>query len=389
MLAGVPGPLRASLTSDVLRAWRNIELGVTPKTEADRQKYWKHWCNYAKAWGVDRFLEQETQFRRNIIVTAFAARVRTGFYGLGNQVKVQSVTTALASISKTCELAGKQSPIYRAPDTYQLPIERLVEGMRREDPMPTPQLAVPISVPEKCHEIGYLIGSEKAKAEGDLALIAFYYLLRVGEYTKPKYVKTVKGKRRKATRTVQFRVKDVGFFAADTVIDPSTASLDLLLHASSVTLRIENQKNGKMGDAIHHEAVQGISNGPTQAIARRVHHILSNGGNGDSLLCAYLENNTWSAVTSKDMIARVRSATKALELHRKGIDPDMVGAHSLRAGGAMAMKLHGCDETTIMKMGRWRSLTFLMYIHSQIAHLSKDVSTKMNSPLPFLNISSF
>ena len=55
----------------------------------------------------------------------------------------------------------------------------MVEGMRREDPVPTPQLAVPVSVPEKCHEMGNLIGSEKAKAEGDLALIAFYYLLRV------------------------------------------------------------------------------------------------------------------------------------------------------------------------------------------------------------------
>ncbi len=389
MLEGVPSTLRASLTGDVLRAWRNAEHGVTPKTEADRQKYWKHLCTYAKAWGVDPYLEYETQFKRNIVVTAFAARVRTGFYGRGNQVTVQTVTTALASISKTCKLAGKQSPIYRAENTYQLPIERMVEGMRREDPMPTPQLAVPVSVPEKCFDIGNLIGSEKAKAEGDLALIAFYYLLRVGEYTKPKYHKTTKGKRRRATRTVQFRVKDVGFFADDTGIDSSTVLLDLLLQASSVTLRIENQKNGKMGDAIHHEAVKNVTNGPTQALARRVHHILSNGGSKESLICDYYDDDKWSSVTSKDMITRIRSAAKALQLNKKGIDPDMVGAHSLRAGGAMAMKLHGFDETTIMKMGRWRSLTFLMYIHSQIAHLSKDVSTKMNSPLPFLNISSF
>jgi hypothetical protein len=389
MLAGVQGPLRASLASDVMRAWRNIEHGVTPKTEADRQKYWTHWCIYAKAWNREPFLKNETQFRRNIVVTAFASRVRTGFYGLGNQVKVQTVTTALTSISKTSELAGQQSPIYRSPNTYQLPIERMVEGMRRDDPMPTPQLAVPVGVPEKCHEMGNLIGSEKAKAEGDLALIAFYYLLRVGEYTKIKYIRTSKGKRRKATRTVQFRVKDVGFFADDCVINSKTASLELLLQASSATLRIENQKNGNMGDAIHHEAIPNIANGPTQALARRVHHILSNGGNKESLICDYYEDKTWSAVTSRNMIARVRSATKALNLHQKGIDPDMVGAHSIRAGGAMAMKLHGCDETTIMKMGRWRSLTFLMYIHSQIAHLSKDVSKKMNSPLPFLNISSF
>ena len=75
-----------------------------------------------------------------------------------------------------------------------------------------------------------------------------------------------------------------------------------------------------------------------------------------------------------------------LQLHKKGIDPDLVGAHSLRAGGAMALKLHGFDDTTIMKMGRWTSLTFLMYIHTQIAHLGKDISKAMSTELPFLNI---
>jgi hypothetical protein len=66
----------------------------------------------------------------------------------------------------------------------------------------------------------------------------------------------------------------------------------------------------------------------------------------------------------------------------------LVGAHSLQAGGAMALKLHGFSDTTIMKMGRWTSLTFLQYIHMQIAHLAKDISEKMSMPLPFLNIAA-
>ena len=71
-----------------------------------------------------------------------------------------------------------------------------------------------------------------------------------------------------------------------------------------------------------------------------------------------------------------------------GIDPDLVGVHSLRAGGAMALKLHGVDDSTIMKIGRWTSMTFLMYIHNQIAHINKDLSRKMSRPLPFLNIAA-
>ena len=54
----------------------------------------------------------------------------------------------------------------------------------------------------------------------------------------------------------------------------------------------------------------------------------------------------------------------------------------------MALKLHGYDDTTIMKMGRWTSLTFLKYIHNKIAHLSKDISKKMSIPLPFVNVAA-
>ena len=54
----------------------------------------------------------------------------------------------------------------------------------------------------------------------------------------------------------------------------------------------------------------------------------------------------------------------------------------------MAMKLNGASDTTIMKQGRWRSLTFLQYIHNQIAHLSKDLSAQMSTNLPFQNIAA-
>ena len=73
------------------------------------------------------------------------------------------------------------------------------------------------------------------------------------------------------------------------------------------------------------------------------------------------------------MISVVCTATKHLKLHQQGIYPELVGSHSLRAGGATALKLHGYDDTTIKKSGRWTSLTFLQYIHNQISHLSKYV----------------
>ena len=119
-----------------------------------------------------------------------------------------------------------------------------------------------------------------------------------------------------------------------------------------------------------------------------MHHILTNGGNNDSIISAYACGNTLATVTAKDMIAAIRTAVRDLKLQTHGIDPDLVGVHSLRAGGAMAMKLTNHSDTTIMKMGRWSGLTFLQYIHEQIAHLSKDIFCDMDKTLPFLNIAS-
>ena len=143
-----------------------------------------------------------------------------------------------------------------------------------------------------------------------------------------------------------------------------------------------------MGETIHQEAVPTINENPIVALDNRVHHVLSHSGSDESLLCDYFDGSQFQAVESRDIIYLVRTSAKTLRLDNQAIDPDLISAHSLRAGGAMALKLHGASNSTIMKMGRWISLTFLQYIHNQIAHLSKDVSRKMSIPLPFLNIAA-
>jgi hypothetical protein len=232
---------------------------------------------------------------------------------------------------------------------------------------------------------GYATKSPKKQAIGDLGVIAFYYLLRVGEYTKPRY-STTNGVRKRATRTVQFRVSDVGFFHNNKIM-PRNSPLSKLLQATSCTLKITNQKNGRMGQTIHHHSTN-TPTCPIKALAHRVHHILSSGGTSSNLICDVFENNKVTQITSRDMIDSIRNAVRTTKLHKNGISADLVGAHSLRAGGAMALKLNGSDDTTIMKMGRWSGLTFLQYIHNQIAHISTGLTTKMSTKIDFVNIAA-
>ena len=142
-----------------------------------------------------------------------------------------------------------------------------------------------------------------------------------------------------------------------------------------------------MGQTIHHESFASDLS-PVASLARRVHHILEAGGTKKSFICEYWDSMTFQTVTPNDLITSIRLSIVLLGLDKTEINPDLVGVHSLQAGGAMALKLHGESDTTRMKMGRWSSLTFLMYIHNQIGHLSKDLSARMNRPVPFLNIAA-
>ena len=385
-MEGVSPSKKALLRSDIISAWKAIDNGVVEQNNRERAKYWKHWTAYTQNFNKHPFLHDCSESEIIIILTAFAAKVRTGVFGRNNTVKVQTVKKALAAISKTIELAGQLSPIYKADKTYKVPVAQLIEGFNRTDPPPTPQIAVPVAVIKECLNIGTMSNSPITQAQGDLAVIAFFYLLRVGEYTKPKVSKNPNRKR--TTRTVQFLVQNVGFFKNNQIL-PRTSQLHLLLTADSCTLKITNQKNGRMGETIHqHATFTDLC--PVKALARRINHIIINNGTSINLICdVKLPNSkTWHQISPNEIIQHIRKAVSNLNLQNSGIHPDLVGVHSLRAGGAMALKLNGADDTTIMKMGRWTSLTFLQYIHNQIAHLSHDLSKKMSTNLHYQNIAA-
>lgn len=329
--------------------------------------------------GVDPTLHKSTtSYETKVeVLTAFASRVRRGTFGFKRTVGVQTVQVAIRSIGKTVSMAHGYNPVYRSDQKYLEPIEMQLEGFRRIDPLPSPELAVPVEVAWWLSDFGTCdAASEKNKAAGDLGNIAFYFLLRVGEYS-------VSTKKRK--RTVQFRLKDVSFMKNNLILDPKSP-LEVLLTADAATLLLSNQKNGVRGALIHHHALSTRKQCPVRALARRVAHLHKHAADPDELLCAYFDHLGKSHVTNNDMLKLVRAAGVALQLEKKGFPSERLGTHSLRAGGAMAMAVNGETDRNIKKMGRWSTDTFLMYIHEQISHLTKGISDKMSQPFPFFNV---
>jgi len=89
----------------------------------------------------------------------------------------------------------------------------MIDGYTKADPPTQKKLPVEADVPELLIEMGYgKSGSTQLQAVRDLALIAFYYLLRIGEYT----VKRQRDRTKPAKKqTVQFKLEDVTSFKTD------------------------------------------------------------------------------------------------------------------------------------------------------------------------------
>ena len=213
-----------------------------------------------------------------------------------------------------------------------------------------------------------------------MSTIAFYFLLRVGEYTGHK--------KKENRRTKQFRACDIIFYDANDEIIPNTAPLHILYTATVAVMRITNQKNGTRGSRISH-TTSGTKACPVKALARRVHYIMDHPECSDTdIISTYYSTRTRTArpLQAGDINTLIKSAVSLLGLDKKGFPPDAISSHSLRAGGAMAMHLNNIDRDKIRKQGRWSSDTFLMYIHEQISAFSTGLATKMSTEIGWHNI---
>ena len=135
---------------------------------------------------------------------------------------------------------------------------------------------------------------------------------------------------------------------------------------------------------MHHDAFGGVIC-PVVALARRIANL--RGMWASTPLSTVCHPPTRIIrISDQDVTLVVRWGATYDCLMEKGYTVDRVSSHSLRAGGAMAMKLSGATDSTIMRIGRWTSLTYLTYIHSQIGALSAGVAWRMSQQFTFQNV---
>jgi hypothetical protein len=154
---------------------------------------------------------------------------------------------------------------------------------------------------------------------------------------------------------------DVRLWCKGIVLQHSSGLANLLM-ADSAMIGIAHTKNGLKGVVVHHEAIGGPIC-PVAALAQRIANI-SLGPLTSTLDTVYHGLTAISKVTDRDIVIAERWGAMYDGLLLQGYTLNRISSHSLRAGGVMALKLSGASDSTIMRVGRWTSLTYLTYIHT-------------------------
>ena len=240
----------------------------------------------------------------------------------------------------------------------------MIAAWKKEDPPPHRVKPVPIKVINNIAFIADHSTDPYTRAIADMIIIAFFFLLRPGEYTSTP------------SDTQPFKFKDLQLLFGGNRLNIATAPDTVLKAATFATLTFDLQKNGVRGEVVGH----GLSGHPTvcpvKALARRAIHLRQHHAPPITPIASFHHNNTWMPVTPADISRTLRNAVAFLG-PSLGFLPNEVSARCLRAAGANALLNAKVEPEIISLLGRWRSDTMLRYLTVQSSSLMKSDSRRM------------
>ena len=259
---------------------------------------------------------------------------------------------------------GAKDPRLDSTGKTDFRLTRMYSAWKKTDAPPSRVEPVPMTILLRAAELA--TPSVRDQATIDCIWMAFYFLLRPGEYAN-------------ATGDAKhpFRLKDVEFkVGAQHFPHVIRCTAVQLLSATFVSLTFTTQKNGVKGEKLAHAANGQCQACPVKAVLRRVAHLVHHNAPHDTPLHVYFDNGRRKCVSSAMITSLLRAAALTIPGHA-GVDPTNIAARSLRSSGAMALLLGGTDPDKIRILGRWRSDAMFRYLHGHALPLIADNSRIM------------
>ena len=246
-------------------------------------------------------------------------------------------------------------------------IQRMLAAWKKEGPPANRVKPIPIAVIRRICFIAQQLPPEAnhLRAVTDMVIIAFFYLLRPGEYTDSP------------SDTAPFALQDVQLFIGQRRLDLLRDPEPLLNQALCASLTFTSQKNGVPGEVIRLGRSGDPFICPTLAIVRRVLHLRTYKAPPYTPLSrSFTSPSISKPVTPSDISSSLRDAVYFLGTDL-GFLPSDVSARSLRAGGAMALLVSKVDPDIIQLLGRWRSDEMFRYLHLTAEPIMKHFAKRM------------
>ena len=348
-------------------------------TQDDRERSFKHWTSFCDSIGFkhDPFLDNLRDWQRHILLTGFAAAVRSREFARkpGNPLVKGTIQNTIGHVAQTFRSNHRPDPRLDGDGKACSQLKELYRAYQDEDPNTKQQKAVPAVIIEKMNTLSL---TPKHQFIGSLVTGAFFHAMRSCEYSKTSTPE-------KDKQTKILRLKNIRFYKNNRLLAHTDAHL---IEADLVDITFEFQKTDKRFESVSMHRTTHPILCPVKAWTKVVTHVRSLRGTTDDT-----KVNQFSKTTeiSAAMI-RTRLRTIAIYLGGEttfGFHPKELGTHSIRSGAAMAMHLAQFSATTIQLIGRWSSDAFLLYIRRQVAGFSRHVADRMINNKCFFTTPSF
>jgi hypothetical protein len=354
-----------SLRSDFLAAQVATRAGVVPSRASAAENHWQRWRDFCISINVDPSLAKISD--PVILLQIFAQRYRTGIIApQGHPVRSRTVEDALRAIGQTFTLLGSSDPRLDHAGNIDFRLQRQLRGYGRADPPPNRVKPVPIQILFHVMAVAFATPSTGNQATADMIALAFFFLLRPGEYTGSP------------SDTAPFTLQDAQLHVGSQRYSATTIPFASIACATFVTLTFTDQKNGVRGEVIGLGRSGNPTLCPVLSLGRRVSHLRTHNAPPNTPLAVYFDpvSASFQPVKPGDITSSLRASTTYLG-PSVGFLPHDISARSLRAAGAMALLCAQVDSDIIRLLGRWRSDEMLRYLHIQAEPVMRHFAERM------------
>ena len=362
-MAALDAESRSVFYRDLHTAGEEARLGVTLQRAKAADAHWELWDTFCRKLTLDPLLSKIED--PVTILQVFALRYRRGTIAPnGKPVRSRTVEDALRSVGQTFAGLGAQDPRLNASGKPDFRLQRQLRLYAKADPPPNRVKPVPVPVIQQLLSIAVLAEAPEVLAVVHMIVIAFFFLLRPGEYTAT------------TTESKPFRLQDVGLSIGRLRINPLSCPLSDLDRATFATLEFTDQKNGVRGEVIGQGRSKKPHFCPVHCIKEQVKHLRTHNAAPTTPLASYYCGARCRQVSPSAVSAALKGAVAFLG-PSLGFLPKDVSARCLRASGAMALLCAKVDTDLIRLVGRWRSDEMLRYLHVQAEPVMRGFSERM------------